>query len=99
MSNKIDRIDIHKIYADYLKAMKIPEEGMGPTQRIERKRAFIAGFMMGMKSILNSAPDEEATEETFREFTEYVSDIHEQIRKFAEDSVKEQEELMKDMLN
>jgi hypothetical protein len=95
----MEKTTVEEEYQLYLKAMKIPEDKMSVVERIERKRAFYAGITIGMKIVIDSAPSEDPTEEDFQQFSGYMHEIKQEIRDFAERSVKEQDELIKDLLN
>lgn len=45
--------NLNKLYKDYLKTVLLEEEKMHETQRIETKRAWMAGFSLAFTQILS----------------------------------------------
>lgn len=67
-------MNIEKLYQDYLRKVKLPEDRMGETQRVETKRAFYAG--------ITSFLSEVSSDESDQNLDRIVQDTYGQLEKF-----------------
>jgi urease accessory protein UreH len=83
MDNDYVKYNLESMYQYYLRTTKLDEDLMSPSQRLERKRMWMAGFHMAMITILADSPDEDD------EFAKMLDSLREQMLTFTKQTVEE----------
>jgi hypothetical protein len=83
MDNDYVKYNLESMYQYYLRMTKLNEDLMSPSQRLERKRTWMAGFRMAMITILVDSPDGDD------EFAKMLDSLREQMLTFTKQTVEE----------
>ena len=75
--------NIEKMYQHYLSKVKLTEKDMPEVQRVETKRAFVAGFAEALNHLVLSVPPYYTDDQ----FTERVNKVVEEVKDFFQQEI------------